>query len=97
VHTCRMNQYRHVSGPANLGVGWTHSSTRPGTCTHAMRCRQLAIDGWLRRSYGFNNPEGPSGGDPPGITGKSNTNANNFARPLFATGVLLGFDGSGNH
>ncbi len=35
---------------------------------------------------GFNAPFSPSGGDPPGITGGSN--ADNFARPLFATGVV---------
>jgi hypothetical protein len=40
---------------------------------------------------GFNDPLSPSGGDPPGITGQSNTNANNFARPLFATGVIISF------
>lgn len=40
---------------------------------------------------GFNDPFGPSGGDPPGITGGSN--ADNFARPLFATGVLAIVDG----
>ncbi len=32
----------------------------------------------------------PAGGEPPGISGQSNTG--NFAAPLFATGVLLGFD-----
>jgi hypothetical protein len=32
----------------------------------------------------------PAGGEPPGISGGSN--AENIARPLFATGVLLGFD-----
>lgn len=35
---------------------------------------------------GFNEPFSPSGGDPPGITGQSN--ADNFAQPLFATGVV---------
>ena len=40
---------------------------------------------------GFNDPFGPSGGDPPGITGGSNTD--NFARPLFATGVVAIVDG----
>ncbi|MEK6720933.1 MAG: hypothetical protein AABZ33_09740 [Chloroflexota bacterium] len=44
---------------------------------------------------GFDEPFSPSGGDPPGITGQSNANANNFARPLFATGVLLGFGPGG--
>ena len=33
----------------------------------------------------------PAGGEPPGISGGSN--AENIARPLFATGVIIGFDG----
>ena len=37
-------------------------------------------------------PMSPAGGDPPGITGKSNGNAGNFAKPLLATGFVIGFD-----
>ena len=42
---------------------------------------------------GFNAPFSPSGGDPPGITGQSE--ADNFAKPLFASGVVIGFDSEG--
>ena len=41
------------------------------------------------------DPFSPAGGDPPGITGQSNENADNFAQPVFATGVLIGFDENG--
>ena len=42
------------------------------------------------------DPFSPAGGDPPGITGQSDPHAGNFAKPVFATGVLVGFDSEGN-